>query len=702
MLGVLSSFGALPAFAAPEAHILRIDPRASQASGDPIITMVTEVVQSNRVSDATAPCAMQTGNAQLSCMADALEKPYATYQPFPFPEKNAVFTVTVDDTDRPAQFVSAEQWGQAANEPGVGTAWLVLVDADRRMGSGFEDAKQVATQFVNSLGANDIVNVMFFNDRQVVQDSKWMAASKKAKALGFIQAVTGTYPDNGRNRALLTIIKAAATDGFTGLGNAGEDVKVPLHQAMVVLSDGYGGSDPSTTGPGALQLQQYMTGGRFPEDNTALPKAPVPVISVYFPIAVLDEFRQNSLDFMQNLANTEIGGFFSIVQTGQGARGANIVKAVRTRFSTMQLVKWRVSCIASTVTQSFRLVFNNVDPPILGDNSFKDVPVGIDPTTWPLNVNLAYTKQMTLSEGGVYPGGKLKVYGDFCWGGDMSRAEVYFLPAGQQAPTALAGADLAQAKATQQQLIAQGMRGTAVEATDTFAEFQIPDTDKLVHGSGDQAVAQVLVYDNKAHRTSGMTADTVLEVKATTAPLPILWILGGALGLVVVALLSILVFRGGGKKRGGPASPPPAPVVAGRAPVSPTTPQHATRATLQGGPAGNFTVPTGAEMRAGRDGAQCAILLTDSRVSSFHASFKMENGQLFVRDEGSNNGTFVDGAPAPRGVWTKVRHAGAPCGSAPSSSPFASSDAQARGPDASGAHRCRFPAHEPLEQSSCS
>ena len=63
------------------------DPRASQASGDPIITMVAEVVQSKRVSEAIAPCAMQTGNAQLSCMADALEKPYSTYQPFPFPEK---------------------------------------------------------------------------------------------------------------------------------------------------------------------------------------------------------------------------------------------------------------------------------------------------------------------------------------------------------------------------------------------------------------------------------------------------------------------------------------------------------------------------------------------------------------------------------------------------------------------------------------
>ena len=46
------------AFAAPEAHILRIDPRAAQENGNPILTTVIEVVQSNRVSDAIAPCGL--------------------------------------------------------------------------------------------------------------------------------------------------------------------------------------------------------------------------------------------------------------------------------------------------------------------------------------------------------------------------------------------------------------------------------------------------------------------------------------------------------------------------------------------------------------------------------------------------------------------------------------------------------------------
>jgi hypothetical protein len=641
-------------------------------------------------------------------MAQALERPQALYRSFPFPAANAIFTVTVGGTDIPAKLLSSAKWGDVLQQPGVGTAWLILIDADRRMGGAFGDAKQVAERFVASMAPNDIVNVMFFNDRQVVRDSKWLPAGQKARAQGFIREVANTYASQGRNRSLLTIIRTAATDGFKALGNVSEGVKVPLHQAMVVLSSGFGGTDPSSTGPGALQLQSYMTQGRFPEDNTALPKTPVPVISIYVPHKTFDEFRQNSVEFMQNLANTEIGGFFTVLQQGQGDKAGGIVNAVRTRFSKMHLIKWRVSCVAPSITQSFRLVFNNVTPLILGDNSFKDVPVGIDPSTWPLDVNVQYTQDMAKRQGGVYPAGVFKMYGDFCWGGDKSRAEVYFLPAGQQVPTALAGADVEKAKRTQQQLIAMGMKGTAVEASDTFVEFEAPDKDKILHGSGEQAVVRLVIYDNKAHRTSGVTADSIIELKGATAPFPILWVLGGLFGLVLLTLLVVVIVRSGGRKRGG--APPPAPIVAGGAaalpfasttyappgygpgaPPAPPPPQaapvnqefmygggqapgfgvqppaahpappdpyaagpsSASRATLQGS-AGVFTVVPGVEIRAGRDGAQCGILLAEPRVSGVHSTLKLEGGQLLVRDEHSNNGTLLNGNRLTPGVWTPV------------------------------------------------
>src|SRR5689334_4686210 len=92
--------------AAPAARLLRIDPRAAQENGNPVLTTVVDVTQSKRVSDAAAPCAALTGNAQLNCMSEALEKPLALYTPFPFPAQAAIFTVSVENTDIPAKYLS--------------------------------------------------------------------------------------------------------------------------------------------------------------------------------------------------------------------------------------------------------------------------------------------------------------------------------------------------------------------------------------------------------------------------------------------------------------------------------------------------------------------------------------------------------------------------------------------------------------------
>jgi hypothetical protein len=73
-------------------------------------------------------------------------------------------------------------------------------------------------------------------------------------------------------------------------------------------------------------LKDYLTKGRFPENNDVLPKTPVPVISVWFPSKLIEEFGANAREFMEGMANTEIGGFFTIVRDGQQARSANIVK----------------------------------------------------------------------------------------------------------------------------------------------------------------------------------------------------------------------------------------------------------------------------------------------------------------------------------------------------------------------------------------
>lgn len=72
------------------------------------------------------------------------------------------------------------------------------------------------------------------------------------------------------------------------------------------------------------------------------------------------------------------------------------------------------------------------------------------------------------------------------------------------------------------------------------------------------------------------------------------------------------------------------------------------------GPVGQFSIRQGTDVRVGRDPAQCPIFLSEPRVSGVHSTLKFEAGQLWVRDETSNNGTFVLGARIPAGQWTPV------------------------------------------------
>jgi len=564
--------------AAPQAKIMRIDPRASIVDGAPVLQTVIDLVQHKALSDITSKCAHTTGNANLDCVADELEKPQSLYDPFKFPSKNAIMTVTVDGRDVPTSFQSVTRWKDAKGEEGVGTAWLILIDAAASMGGRLTEAKLIATEFVNRMGAHDIVNVMFFNDRAVVKPSKWL--DKKGNAVSFINSVRGTYPRQGRTRPLFNIIKQAATDGFRELGNVGNKIEVPMHQAMVVLSNGVSGSDTGSPAQIALALKEYMTKGRFPEDNQTLPKAPVPIISIWFPARQMEEFFQNARQFMENLANPEIGGFHSIVRTGQSQRASRIVSAVTKRFDQLHLVRWRVPCIAPTVGQTFRLVFKNTNPQIAGDN-FLNVPVGIDPTTWPLDIDVEQTMRH-VKKNRLHPDGDIKIFGNFCWGSDHKRAQLYLIPKKQPAPESLKGRSVDEAKKAQKKLIASNMVGKATSSGDTFVEFDIPDTTKFLQGKGSKMTARVVVVDTRAYRTSAITADKILTLPAEKKPLPLLLIGGLTFGGVVLILLLIQIFRGGGGGRGrrgrGSRGTPP-PVVAGQPPGGYGAPPH-------GGPPG--------------------------------------------------------------------------------------------------------------------
>ncbi|MBL9024660.1 MAG: FHA domain-containing protein [Myxococcales bacterium] len=673
VFALLAAFCALfvvrAAQAVPEAHIMRIDPRVSQTEGAPILTSVIELVQNKPLNTVIGTCSTTGGNAELDCIADKLEQPRALWDPIEFPESSTFFTILYDRTDVPAKFIEKKRWSAAKGEPGVGTAWLLLIDAGGTMGPRFEEARATAKAFIDGMRENDITNVMFFNDRNVISSSGWVA--DKGKALEHLNSVPKAFAASGRTRPLGQIVQQGATDGFRELGNVGQNVKVPLHQAMVVLSSGASGTDASSVGPAAKFLSQFMTKGRFPEDNIVQPKMPVPVISIWFPSTQLEELYENARQFMESLPNTEIGGLFFIVRDGGAARGPKIVNAIRARFDAMWIVKWQVSCVEPTVTQTFKLFFKNTDLPINGDASYANVPVGIDPQAWPLDIDREATERAA-KDNPIYPGGTVKIYGTFCWGGKKERAELYMVPKNQEVPESLEGGTLEDAKNAQKTLIEAGMRGQALSTSDSFVEFEVPDKTKFLSGKADKMTARLIVFDNSSKRTSAVTRDQILTLRAAEKPLPYFLIGGIAFGGVVLILLLVSVFRGGGRRRaavaaaapprpGGGGAPMPMPMpMAAPAPPPPPPPAHpapafAQRATLTGS-AGIFTVLPGMEMKAGRDGALCQILLNEPRVSGTHASLKIENGQLFVRDDNSNNGTQINAQRIGPGVWTPVPH----------------------------------------------
>jgi FHA domain len=794
LLLLFTSMLAGSAAAAPEAHILRIDPRAGVNNGKPLLTTVIEVVQFKHLSDVLSPCAAVTGPAILSCWSHQLETPGALWDPFPFPEQNAHLLVKVSGEDTLTRFVDKVQWGKAQGQPDVGTAWLVTVDAASGMGTRFADARAIAHEFIEAMQPNDLLDLMLFDDVQIVKDTHWVTYAKRATLVNTLNELKSPMPSHGSDRALFSQIKSMTQSAFGSLGNSDAPDNVPLHQAMVVLSNGAGRGDAESASPSADVFHQYLDSGRFPPDNTSLPKTPLPVISVWLPNGsslVENIYRNNEAQFMQSLSNPEIGGFFDIVKDGEGlAKGKTIIGLVKARFNAMWIVHWELACINASVEQSFNLVFENTKPMITPDGTFKNVPLGVDPTQWPLDIDVKKTMDAA-AQAPLYPGGTFSVYGNFCWAGDKARAEAYFIPAGTKPSAATKSRDPQVAIQAMQRLQAEHMLGAAVTTGDGFATFTVPDDEKVLEGTGDNTVARLVVYDNKAHRASAIDEKSVLSLKAQKKPLS--WpLMAGIAGLAIVIVLLIMVLlRGGGgsKRRGGGAppgqtpgygpppspygAPPPAgggyglqqssdPMIAGggaaamppmAAPLpgpppqalfapgpqppdaTPLSPGHdpsyqggaapvvqvrcpvcgmntmatpgqpsvcfscgqplpaemtkggggvaapgfpptgalsaqplvpppnpyeaapppaaATVATLRG-PSGNFTVQAGTEARVGRDPGQCSIFLAEPRVSGVHATLKLEAGQLLVRDETSNNGTWVAGARVPPGVWTPV------------------------------------------------
>jgi hypothetical protein len=192
--------------AAVEAHILRIDPRAGLNEGAPVLTSVVELVQFTPMSEVVtnAGCGQARGDALLDCISNALEQKNALWKAFPFPEGGARLLVRVDGQENPAKFVSKTTWGAAMKDPLVGTAWLIALDASSLMGPRYADAREVANQFIGTMGPNDLAKLIIFDDRisPYVAQTGWIASKDKAQIVNVLSANPSTSPSHQRSRPL--------------------------------------------------------------------------------------------------------------------------------------------------------------------------------------------------------------------------------------------------------------------------------------------------------------------------------------------------------------------------------------------------------------------------------------------------------------------------------------------------------------------
>ena len=118
----------------------------------------------------------------------------------------------------------------------------------------------------------------------------------------------------------------------------------------------------------------------------------MPVINVFFPPHTIDEtariarlHAEPSQSVYRRFFYRDAGGAGGPRGLHRGRRSDAILQDVHSQVARV------VHC--SRRHSEFQLVFKDVKPPILGDSSFRDVPVGIDLITWPLDINVQYIKR---------------------------------------------------------------------------------------------------------------------------------------------------------------------------------------------------------------------------------------------------------------------------------------------------------------------
>jgi hypothetical protein len=567
------------------AKFIRIDPEPGsvEKTGTPVINMLIEVGQPVPITSFQESCfpggkGDKVQSAGLSCMSAKIEKEGYEKQ-FEFPKENAIITALVKDDQFPMNVASADPFkdAQATN---AGIAWVILMDASSSVDvSRWSEEQEVAEQIVKAMGQNDAVQVKIMDDKAVQRKSKWLAASNKQKAIDTIRSVPASFPAAANVDSLIGRLQTESVSSFQELFkdgiDGGEEDVTPLMQALVFLSDGGDTSTVGFSGGATAQVaHEKLVAGHFDQVST-LVQLPMPVISIWFPDPkltggienVTEQKANNAYSWMSNIATPEVGGYFDIVQKGEGGKGQKIAKTIRSRFDNMYYVQAEAACLSPSGTQTFTVAFQDTKSKISPDQ-WKDV--GIDPNyfgKWLLDVDKKKT-EASATQNPLQPGTTFDVFGDFCWT-ENNEAEAYFVTAADQGDVKKATDDKTgkAGKALLQNLKSKGQQAETVSVSQTGAKFKVPNTPALFDNQPDAFNLNLVVYDTKQKRVSALNQKGVILMRGAKPPVNKLLIVGAiGGGVVLILLIAILARSGGGgngrskrRRGGGPPAPGPMP-----------------------------------------------------------------------------------------------------------------------------------------------
>ncbi|GAC1353375.1 MAG: hypothetical protein NVSMB47_05290 [Polyangiales bacterium] len=566
------------------AKFIRIDPEptATEKTNTPVINFLVEVGVPIPITAFEEGCYAggkgdKVSSANLACVSAKIEKEGYERQ-FEFPKDNAIITAEVDGDESPMEIQSADAL-KDASAANAGVAWLILLDASSSVDvSRWAEEQDAAEQIIKAMGQADAVMVRIMDDKAVRVHTKWLPASSKKGAIDAIRSVPAAFPTTTKVDALISRLEKEAIGSFQELfksGVEGVEDTTPLMQAIVILSDGGDTSGAGFAGgEQAKVVHEKLTKGDL--GISELVKLPMPVVSLWFPdpkltggLGNFDEIKSNNAyQWMSNIATPEVGGYFDILQKGEGGKGQKVAKIVRTRFDNMYFIQAKATCLNTNGEQTFAMGFQDTKSKIVPD---KVSHVGIDPSQYFGKWILAVDKKKTQAASEQHPlqtGETFEVYGDFCWGSNTNQAEAYFVTEADAPDVKKAVADKtgAKGKSLLQALSAKGQRAETVSVTPTIARFKVPNTPALFDNKGDAFNLNLVVFDNKQKRVSTLDQKGVMQMRARSAPVNKLLIVGAiGGGVVLILLIAILARSGGGngraKKRrgGGPPAPGPMP-----------------------------------------------------------------------------------------------------------------------------------------------